>query len=131
VDLVGRIDIQEGTATVRDTKTSGKTPSADCADKSVQLKAYALAVRTIDGAAPDKAILDYLIDTKQPKVGSFSADLNGADYLALLARVETICKAMEAGVFIPVEPTHWCCDPKWCGYFGTCKYVRQPKQFSV
>lgn len=131
VDLAGRIDIQEGTASVRDTKTTAKTPSADAADRSLQLKAYALAVKTIDGAAPESVMLDYLIDTKVPKTVTVPAKVTVDDYQVLLARVETLCLAMERGVFIPVEPTHWCCDPKWCGYYSTCRYVRQPKQFAA
>ncbi|MFH1572429.1 MAG: PD-(D/E)XK nuclease family protein [Acidobacteriota bacterium] len=132
VDLVGRIDVQEGAESIRDTKTSGKTPSADCAQKSVQLKAYSLAVMKIDGAAPVWSRMDYLIDTKTPKSATFEAQFTDDDYRAVLARVETLCLAMERGVFIPVEPTHWACDPKWCGYALTCRYfVSKPKQFAI
>jgi hypothetical protein len=131
LDLVGRIDIQEGVAAIRDTKTSGKTPGPDCAKTSVQLKAYALAVKVLDGAPPAKGYLDYLIDTKSPKAESFETEPDEQDFRALLARVEVVCIAMEKGVFIPVEPTHWCCAAKWCGYFSSCRYVRQPKQFAI
>ena len=131
VDLAGRIDIQEGAVAIRDTKTSGKTPAANCAERSLQLKAYVLAVRTIDGQSPKKAYLDYLIDTAKPKAETFEASPDVQDFNVLLRRVETLTIAMEKGVFIPVEPTHWCCDPKWCGYHSTCRYVRQPKQFAL
>jgi hypothetical protein len=131
VDLVGRIDIQEGLVSIRDTKTSGKTPAENCADKSIQLKAYAAAVRAIDGTLPQFAVLDYLIDTKTPAAKTFSMVPTVEDTHAMLARVETVVLAMEKGVFIPVEPTHWCCDPKWCGYYQTCRYIRQPKQFAI
>lgn len=131
MDLVGRIDIQEGLVSIRDTKTSGKTPPANCAERSLQLKAYALAVKVLDGAPPSKAFLDYLIDTRVPKLESFEAEPDGDGFRALLNRVEVIALAMEKGVFIPVEPTHWCCDPKWCGYYSSCRYVRQPKQFAI
>jgi hypothetical protein len=131
MDLVGRIDIQEALVSIRDTKTSGKTPAENCADRSLQLKAYAAAVRAIDGALPKAAVLDYLIDTKTPALKSFASEPSVEDTHALLARVETVALAMEKGVFIPVEPTHWCCDPKWCGYHSTCRYVRQPKQFAI
>jgi RecB family exonuclease len=131
MDLVGTIDIQETTPIIRDTKTSGKTPPANCADRSLQLKAYALAVWRIDGEAPKKACLDYLIDTAKPKVETFESEPTREDFTVLLARIETLAMAMEKGVFIPVEPTHWCCDPKWCGYYQTCRYIRRPKQFAA
>jgi hypothetical protein len=129
-DLAGRIDIQEATQ-IRDTKTSGKTPGASVAERSVQLKAYALAVNVLDGKAPTKAFLDYLIDTSRPKAESFEHEPNDEDFQVVLNRIEVIARAMETGVFVPVEPTHWCCDPKWCGYYATCKYVRRPKQFAA
>jgi len=129
-DLAGRIDLQEADS-VRDTKTSGKTPAATCAERSLQLKAYALAVKVIDGKAPSKVFLDYLIDTKTPKSESFSHEPDFEDFQAVLNRIEVIAAAMEKGVFVPVEPTHWCCDPKWCGYYATCRYIRRPKQFAA
>jgi RecB family exonuclease len=130
LDLAGRIDIQEAD-TVRDTKTSAKTPAANCAEKSVQLKAYALAVYRIDGRMPSRVFLDYLIDTTKPKSESFPHEPNEDDFRAVLNRVEVIATAMEKGIFVPVEPTHWCCDPKWCGYYATCRYIRRPKQFAA
>ena len=130
LDLVGRIDIQEPTS-VRDTKTSGKTPSADCAEKSIQIKAYAMAVKVLDGKMPETAHLDYLIDTAKPKSESFNHEPNEDDFRAVLNRVEVIAMAMERGVFVPIEPSHWCCSPKWCGYYATCKYIRRPKQFAA
>jgi len=130
LDLVGRIDIQEAT-TVRDSKTSGKTPPENVAEKSLQLKAYALAVQVLDGKAPEKVFLDFLIDTKVPKAASFEHSPDNEDFQAVLNRVQIVAMAMEKGVFVPVEPDHWCCDPKWCGYYGTCRYIRRPKQFSA
>lgn len=130
LDLVGSIDIQEVDA-IRDTKTSGKTPAANCASKSVQLKAYSLAVKILDGKAPSKAFLDYLIDTSRPKSESFSHEPDDDDFHAVLNRIQTLADAMQKGVFVPVEPTHWCCDPKWCGYYDTCRYISKPKQFAA
>ena len=129
LDLAGRIDIQEAN-TVRDTKTSGKTPAANCAERSLQLKAYSLAVKILDGKAPSKVFLDYLIDIKTPKTESFTHEPNEDDFRVVLNRIEVIAEAMEKGVFVPVEPTHWCCDPKWCGFYSTCKYIRRPVQFA-
>lgn len=129
-DFVGQIDIQEEGA-VRDTKTSAKTPSTDCAEKSLQLKAYAMAVKALDGKIPEKVSLDYLIDNKTTKAATFDYAPDAEDFSLVLNRLDTVAYAMEKGVFVPVEPDHWCCDPKWCGYFDSCKYVRRPKQFAA
>lgn len=130
MDLVGRLDIQEAD-TVRDTKTSGKTPADSCAQKSLQLKAYALAVKILDGKAPSRVFLDYLIDTKIPKSATFGHEPDVEDFQAVLYRLEVIAAAMRAGVFVPVEPDHWCCSAMYCGYWNSCRFVKHPKQFSM
>jgi len=129
-DFVGQIDIQEADM-VRDTKTSAKTPSADCAEKSLQLKAYAMAVQALDGKLPKSVHLDYLIDTKQAKAATFDYAPDPEDFDLVLNRLDTVAYAMERGVFVPVEPDHWVCSEKYCGYYSTCKYVRRPKQFAA
>jgi len=130
-DLVGRIDIQEPNA-IRDTKTSGKTPSSNSAAISVQLKAYALAMRIIDKLPTMPFVaLDYLVDTATPKAITLTHEPDNDDFQVVLARAEIIARAMEAGVFVPVEPGHWHCNEKWCGYFHTCRYTTKPKQFSI
>lgn len=132
VDLAGRIDIQEGLISIRDTKTSGKTPADGVASKSLQLKAYSLAIKAYDHEYPDTVWLDYLVDLKIPKHKSYPAKLTVEDYNVLLARVEILSMAMQKEIFLPVEPSHWCCDPKWCGYAETCRYyVNKPKQFAA
>lgn len=131
VDLVGTMDIQEA-ACIRDTKTAAKTPAEDIAAKSIQLSAYALAMRSIDGIEPEKVKLDYLIDTNTPAAKTFEATRGEADYQALLARVEVFSLALEKGVFVPVEPEHWACSAKFCGYFHTCRFaVKRPTQFAI
>jgi hypothetical protein len=131
VDLVGTLDIQEGLESVRDTKTSKQSPKEDVAENSIQLTSYALGIKVIDGQAPRKVILDYLIDTKMPIARTYEATRDDDDFRALLRRVETICLAIERGVFMPVSPDHWMCCAKWCGYWSTCRYVQRPKQFSI
>ena len=130
-DLVGQLDVQEGRERVRDTKTSGKSPNEDAAEKSIQLTAYAMAVQVIDGQAPEKVALDYLVDTKTPKAVTLESTRGPEDYTAFIARVDSVARAMQTGTFVPVEPTHWCCAPKWCGYHATCRFVRHPKQFAL
>jgi hypothetical protein len=131
VDLAGALDIQEGSAMVRDTKTSGKTPSKTIADESIQLTAYALAVKVIDGKPVEKVQLDYLIDKAQPEAKPFTSTRDDDDFRTLLLRIERAVIAMEKGVFIPARETDWWCSPKYCGFHGSCPFVRQPKQFAA
>ena len=121
-DLAGRLDVQEAHA-VRDTKTKGKSPSADAAHRSVQLTAYSLAVKTIDGVNPKELSLDFLVKTKTPKPVRVVSSRSDADYKVFLLQVEAMAKVIEAGAYYPTDSDNWICSKKWCGYFeSTCPY---------
>src|SRR6185503_11680171 len=64
MDLTGYIDVQEGRASVRDTKTAAKSPNAQAAQDSDQLTLYALAAKVIDGTTPGSVYLDTAVDLK-------------------------------------------------------------------
>jgi hypothetical protein len=131
LDLAGTLDIQEGSSSVRDTKTSGKTPAKTIADESLQLTAYALAAKVIVGKAVESVRLDYLIDTTIPKYEPFSSTRDDADFKNLLLRIERATIAIEKGVFIPARETDWFCSSKWCGFWSSCPFSRKPKQIAV
>lgn len=131
VDLAGTIDIQEQ-ATIRDTKSSKKSPVQSAADESDQLTVYAMASRYIDGKLPDKVALDYVVDyttektLKQvTKIVQLESQRTEADFTPFLRRVQVAVRAMETGVFVPVKQSDPMCSPRWCGYFDTCPYVRR------
>jgi hypothetical protein len=125
-DIAGTMDIQEGSKSIRDTKTSGKTPAGDIADKSDQLTMYAMAAFVLDGTIPEKVMLDYLINLKTPKSHVFESTRQKADFQPVLNRCEIVAESIAKEIFVPVNSDHWVCDPKWCGYYNSCKYVRKP-----
>jgi hypothetical protein len=130
-DLVGTIDVQEGSQSIRDTKTSGKSPSEGIADRSEQLSIYALAVRTLDGRVPDLVALDYLIDNKKPVAKTYTSTRDDDDFQVVLARVENAADVIQKGAFTPARPTDWQCSLKWCGFFRSCKYAKRPKSAAI
>lgn len=130
IDLVGTIDVQDRPG-LRDTKTSYKSPPNDAADTSDQLTAYALAVETIDGAAPDRVALDYLIDSKEPKTKTLESKRGEADFDALLNRVERAVRVIRSGSFAPTNPDNWWCSQKFCGYWEQCPFARRPVSVGV
>lgn len=131
VELTGIIDVQEGASAVRDTKTSKKSPSADEADNSLQLTTYSMALKVVDGAAPEKVWLDYLIYTKTPKLVQLESKRQDPDYEHVLRRIYNAYDCIEKGVFVPAGLDHWACSEKWCGYWQTCPYARHPLTVSV
>jgi len=130
MDLAGTIDLQEKDA-VRDAKTSKKTKNQKEADDSEQLTMYALAVKVIDGKAPDHLYLDNLVDLKEPKLAVFPTTRNDEDMQVLLRRVERATEVIEAGKFMPCNSTEWMCSPKWCGYFARCPFSKKPVSVPV
>ena len=127
-DLLGFIDIQEGSKSIRDTKSSGKTPPKDIADKSDQLTMYGMMALVIDGVIPKNFYLDYLIDLKTPKSQVFASQRDKQDFKPILRRIEAASLALEKGVFIPARETDWWCNKKWCGYWPTCPYVKRERR---
>jgi hypothetical protein len=141
--------------TIRDTKTSGKSPTKSIydqvragvplkdikpgvADTSLQLSIYALAAQVTEGRIPDLVALDYLVETKK-KDGSVSnryyvptlAKRTLEDVEVDLRRIENFAQVMKSGSFTPADPTWWGCSKKWCGYFERCEYVKHPKLVQI
>jgi hypothetical protein len=136
IQVVGEIDIQEGRSSIRDTKTSGKSPVKTLADTSLQLSTYALAVRQIDGAIPGRVVLDYLVQT--PKRGDtklihLTSERSDADLQPVLERIALMDRIIESGNFTPAPIDSWQCAARWCPYhpgaggeFSNCKYAAHP-----
>lgn len=117
--LQGYIDILEA-GRIRDTKTKGKKPPADLADRGSyadQLTAYSYLANV------DNVQLDVLVNTKTP----YSMEVPGAkrtprDRELMLGRFALMARSIEAGIFHPAPGDSWACSQKWCGYFSTCEY---------
>ena len=101
------------------------------ADMSEQLSIYALAIRTLDGAAPKTVALDYLIDNKVPVAKSYTSTRNDDDFRVVLARIENAAEVIEKGAYTPARPTDWQCSLKWCGFFRSCRFAKQPKTMNL
>lgn len=137
VDFVGEMDIVEQYRTeetaemhafdemvVRDTKTSGKSPSANVADESHQLSAYSLAAQVIDGRLPDAVKLDYLVDLKSgPKTMTVASSRTADDVRVYLNRIVNAVATVESGMFTPAPNAAWWCSAKWCAYHHICPHV--------
>jgi hypothetical protein len=124
-DLGGQIDIVEPNA-IRDTKTSGKSPSQD-STHSMQMAMYALGIQVETGKLPERVCLDYLVKTKVPKLVLLEEKPERSWIAPLLRRVERATEVIEAvksgkQAFMPANPNDWCCTEKWCGYAKTCPY---------
>lgn len=121
--LVGVLDLGTEDRKVIDFKTTGKQPSQKETDRSTQLTIYSILYRHLTGQQAEECRLEILTKTKVAKRKMFSTTRGQADFDALANRIHEITRSIEAGIFPPCEPTAWNCDPKWCGYYSTCKFV--------
>ncbi len=121
--VTGRMDIQEGSRSIRDLKVSGRSPSSDEADRSLQLTVYAMACAQLDGRIPDHLYLDYLVHTVQPRVVKLETTRGRHQFYAVEERVKAAVAAIESGCFVPADPGWWGCNSVYCPYFHGCNYV--------
>jgi len=124
-DLAGTIDLMEKDLLI-DTKTAARTPPDSQIHSDHQLTVYAMAANVIDHKIP-KLRKDFLIKTKAPKVVQHTSTRDEKDFEVVLRRIETLSLAIQAGIFPPADPTSWICSERFCGYYGTCKYIRRRK----
>ena len=123
-DLVGIVDMVDNKNRVVDLKTSGRKKNQHEAEHSMQLPAYAAMTRQLTGKTPDELRLEVLVDKKSGPERQLIRTYRGDDaFDALAARIGIAEKLVQAGLFAPVDPGHWCCHPNWCGYWDTCPFV--------
>jgi len=116
-----------GIVTLRDTKSSGKSPSGAKdgniivpSDHRRQLAAYRYAWRTKTGANPDQTAIDYLWAGKRDTSSATApADVGDHDEAMLFKILDAMDKAIRAGMFAR-NPDSWSCNSKWCGYHDRC-----------
>lgn len=119
IKLLGYIDLIDNNGYIHDTKTASRSPSQNEADKNLQLSAYALAYRELMGM-PEKGVkLDYLVQTKKPKVVTLEACRTEQDIKRFSGILQSIAKCIENEIFYP-NPTNMMCNERWCGYYHQC-----------
>lgn len=123
-DLLAVMDLADDLDRVADLKTGAKSKTQKEADTSEQLTFYALVFKALTRRLPTEVRLETLVDTKTPKRQPLVSMRDQQDLEILVAHVDTMIKALAKEVFIPAQPNSWVCDPRYCGYFNTCKYVR-------
>jgi len=93
-------------------------------DTSEQLTFYALVYKAKTKRLPKEVRLETLVDTKVAKVQTLFSTRDDEDLRVLVERVNTMIQGLAKGIFVPAQPTSWVCDPRYCGYYPTCKYVK-------
>lgn len=124
-DLLAVMDMADEADRVVDLKTALKAKNQREVDESEQLTFYSLVFRAKKGKLPSEVVLETIIDSAPPKAKSLVGTRTDADLVTLVERINVMIDGLNKGVFIPAQPTSWFCDPRYCGYYMTCKYVRR------
>ena len=120
VYVTGYIDFVDSDENIIDLKTALRKPQPDVADKSDQLTMYALAYRAETGLLPRRVILDYIVHDwmnnpdKVPQIITLQSTRTESDIQRFLMRLIRVIKGIQAGVFLPPDPTSWVCN--YCIY---------------
>jgi len=121
-EIQGYIDVLEYSR-IRDTKTTGKKPPANKADRGAhadQLTLYHMAKAVDIGPAVQ---LDYLVKTKKPyHLPIVGQQRTSGDHATLLRKYDLMHTLVQAGTFMPTDAENWCCSEKWCGYWDRCEF---------
>ena len=75
--------------------------------------------QTITGEEESGVGLDYLVDTKNPKVVQFEAKVTEAERQRFLKIMDAVAKAIEGEHFYP-NHNNFMCSQKNCGYWDIC-----------
>lgn len=120
IDMIDqdKIDLVNGRSVV-DHKVVRATKSQADADNDIQLTLYSKVSQ-----AP-RVRFDCFVKTKEPKIKSVSSVRTRHDYRWLARVFDAVAETISAGVFLPADPSHWTCTPKFCGYYYTCRGKRK------
>ncbi len=115
--LKGYIDLIDERGTIIDHKTTKRVMSAEAIAQDLQLTAYALAYRTLEGKLESGLRFDVMIRNKEPKIQQLTTTRNQGDIRRFLKLLGYVTKAINTGIFYP-NPNFLC---PACGYRDLCK----------
>lgn len=135
VDILAYLDLihEKDDYIISDYKITGKKWGLKNLVNSLQFKIYALAT-----GLDQIEVHNMVKTTKTPKVFNkqtedgvwdIASNLRIINYsfvddreeAFLEEQIEQVAKAISAGIFVPADPSDWCCSPDWCGYWNYCR----------
>jgi len=123
-DYLGVIDLIDDQQRVRDFKTAAKSKTQAEADSSIQLTGYAAGHQVLTGLPASDVGLEVLVTTSTGvSRQTLVSHRDAKDFDVLAARINAANRVIDAGAFLPADPSHWLCSAKWCGFHSTCPYA--------
>lgn len=123
-DLLSIADMVDDQDNIVEYKTGKRWDQAK-ADHDVQLTFQAATFQAFTGRPAANIVVENLVDNKKPVRNVVSTSRDTEDFAAMIARINAVLDAINKGVYPPANDGAWWCAPNWCGYFGSCDYVRK------
>lgn len=120
--IVSIIDCIDEDGNIRDAKVTGRKKNQKDIDKSLQLTMYYQAYEHEYHETPRGVTYDVLVDRKVPEYQLLESVRVQRDFVNLEHIVKSVKDGISKGVFLPASEGSWNCDPRWCGYYHSCKY---------
>jgi hypothetical protein len=127
VDLYGT-NLETGKPILADIKTAKTKWSQSKADIATQPALYQAMTTAHGWETPDEFTFEVLVKSKEPYHETVTTTRTPDDFWALIKRFRIMDDQIKHGNFLPAEPGHWRCSPKWCGYWWKCPYIPEHKK---
>lgn len=124
VPFLGILDVRSQ-GSIHDLKTASRKWSSGKEEGQLQPPIYRWLVHELYGA--ELPFTFHVVTEKE--VQQVPAVTGEGEMLPILARAKAMLSSFSTGTFLPAEPGHWMCSPKWCGYYWTCPYIPAFKKF--
>jgi len=122
--LVGTIDtdhVEEKRAIIEDLKCM-VAKNQQWADRQVQPTVYHLGYQELTGTWPEHLRYDLIVPNKKPKHIPLRTERTQSDVERLKRYSEAFLQDIRTGNFRPADPSHWTCNPAYCGWYQICPY---------
>lgn len=120
-DFVAHIDLLRTSPSgivVSDHKFTGKSPPANKASASLQLKAYDYVT---NDPSHQVELINLVRLKRDPKIVVQSYVVTDRDRQEFVQMVRWVSKMAATNIFPMTDATNWVCNPQWCGYYSRCR----------
>lgn len=125
IPFAGIVDLLARPNWLADMKSAAKKWPENRIKTDIQVTLYRELVKAETGKYPSKMTIEIFTKTKDFGYQQLEAQRDKRDWILLKKRVQAMLKMIKAGCFPPCDPSHWICNPRFCGYFGSCCYTRK------
>jgi hypothetical protein len=123
-NLAGKLDLITADGVIHDLKTSKAKYADNAVTGALQPAMYDFAYEALRGEKAKGFQYDVLMKptkTIGARYQQVRGEVTEQDRNWLFETVDTVHRAIGAGVFLPAQEDSWVCSPKWCSYWSMCK----------